>query len=142
MLDVLPTLTELLGLPPLPGHSGRVLPPWGEQREQVFAEHGTEEPSPTWERLRTGRVGVSAGQALPWQGGGGRMKMVRTTDWKYIYEPDAGCELYDLRHDPHELCNLAQRPEQATRIASFRQQLLDWTIATETTLPPLGKNSE
>ena len=142
LLDVLPTLTKLLGLRPLPGRSGQSLPPWGPARQEVYAEHGTEEPTPTWERVRTGKLGTSAGQSLPWQGGGGRMKMVRNADWKYIYEPNAGCELYDLRQDPHELCNLAQRPEHAARVTAFQQQLLDWTITTETTLPALGKSSE
>ncbi|MCL5947436.1 MAG: hypothetical protein M1298_05415, partial [Chloroflexi bacterium] len=103
LLDILPTMSDLLGLRSLPGRSGQLLPPWGAPRQMVFAEHGTEEPTPTWERLRRRQIDGSAGQKLPWQVGGGRLKMVRTAEWKYIYEPEAGDELYDLRCDPHEL---------------------------------------
>lgn len=138
LLDVAPTISELLSLRPLPGRSGQLLPPLGPAREILFAEHGTEEPTPTWERLRAGQAGRSAGQPLPWQVGGGRQKMVRTPDWKYIYEPGAGDELYDVLGDPHELLNLAAQPEQWRRVREFRQLLLDWCIATETVLPPLG----
>ncbi len=139
LLDILPTLSDLLVLRPLPGRSGQLLPPWGSPRQAVFAEHGTEEPTPTWERLRRRQIDGSAGQKLPWQVGGGRMKMVRTAEWKYIYEPGADDELYNLRCDPHELCNLAQQPAYTEVITGFRHQLLDWTITTESTLPPLQR---
>lgn len=35
-------------------------------------------------------------------------------------------ELYDLKHDPYELCNLAAMPEQAGRLAQFRTELDAW----------------
>lgn len=40
--------------------------------------------------------------------------------------PRPAQELYDLRHDPQELVNLAERPEYADIIASLSDQLLAW----------------
>ena len=34
-------------------------------------------------------------------------RMIRTADWKYVYNPATEDELYDLRSDPGELHNLA-----------------------------------
>jgi len=39
-------------------------------------------------------------------------------------------ELYDLAADPHELVNLAARPEHAAVIADLRRQALEWWRAT------------
>ena len=46
--------------------------------------------------------------------------------WKYIryLRGTDGEELYDLRHDPEELTNLASAPEQRERMEKMRTTLL------------------
>ncbi len=93
VVDVLPTLAELLELPaPAQALDGRSLAPLlrgtteGESRE-VYAEvhHAAED------RLKRDA----------------EMYALRSGDWKYIHRPATGRhELYDLSKDPHELTNL------------------------------------
>jgi arylsulfatase A-like enzyme len=67
----------------------------------------------------------------------GKLKMLRTHGWKYVHAPAGQCELYDLHADPDELVNLADAPPHRERVQDFRRQLLDWSILSEDTLPPL-----
>jgi arylsulfatase A-like enzyme len=66
---------------------------------------------------------------------------IRTDRWKFIYGtsqrerkdgyttgrplPGRTIRLYDLKSDPHELTNLADRPEQSDRVTGFTRQLAD-----------------
>ena len=82
------------------------------------------------------RGGDRADAGLPWgMANRGKMKMVRTREWKYTYQPGGDDELSHLAADPHELVNLTSEPEQRERVADFRRQLLDWMVETEDTLP-------
>ncbi|MGH2350908.1 MAG: hypothetical protein ACRDJN_04765, partial [Chloroflexota bacterium] len=100
-------------------HEGRPL-----MRAEVYAQV---------EQLR------SAGRledALPWGlAGHGRMKMLRTKEWKYVHQPHGEDELYHLTSDPYELHNLIDSPEHRDRVHDLRRALLDWTIDSEDTLP-------
>jgi arylsulfatase A-like enzyme len=40
---------------------------------------------------------------------------IRTKNWRYVRYHDGAEELYDHRQDPHELTNLADKPEQAAQ---------------------------
>jgi arylsulfatase A-like enzyme len=57
----------------------------------------------------------------------GPVRMVRTTDWKYVYRfPDGPHELFDLRTDPNERRNLIDDPAAADRLSELRGTLADW----------------
>ena len=107
LLDVLPTLLDAAGLPgreTLPGRSLRPLL-FGEPLERETPICLTEF-SPGWGK---GAIHLS----------------VRTPQWKLILGA-LGDELYDLRNDPSEFCNLGNDPSQRARIASMKSDLIDY----------------
>ena len=48
---------------------------------------------------------------------------LRSKDWRYIRYANGKEELYHTAKDPYEWHNLADKPEQATRIKNFRRRL-------------------
>jgi arylsulfatase A-like enzyme len=123
LVDVAPTLLELLALDPGPQLraqlEGRSLVPCmrGEPLagEPVFAEAGH-----SWfpELVRRRKLNEVAG----------RFRSVTLGDWKLIWTPfqtgDLGWELYNVREDPDEARNLyrADHPQ----IEPLRQRLTEW----------------
>jgi len=103
VVDVAPTVLDLLGLEPLPGIQGCTVRPLLDGR--------------------TVDLGLAAyGESVePFESYGySRLWTLRADGWKYIHAPRA--ELYDVRRDPHEETNLAeQEPE---RLAAMQQRLL------------------
>jgi arylsulfatase A-like enzyme len=94
LIDLLPTLCDLTGVPAPNGLDGLSLRPVLEQRtgkvhEMVFGEYYGKQ---SW------RVPI---------------RMVRTARWKYVRYLSYGEELYDLAADPGELRNLAREPDSA-----------------------------
>jgi arylsulfatase A-like enzyme len=49
--------------------------------------------------------------------------MIRTRNWKYIWNTTDIDELYDMEQDPHELNNLIRCREHAGRVAELRRML-------------------
>ncbi|QCT04744.1 putative choline-sulfatase [Paenibacillus algicola] len=94
LMDIAPTLIELAGAEPLSKCSGQSLVPFlqneqpTEWRESIYTQcYGTE-------LYYTNR-------------------MVRTKDYKFVYNPTDIDELYDLNQDPHEMVNIAEQPEMS-----------------------------
>ncbi len=50
-------------------------------------------------------------------------RMLRFDDSKYVFNAGMQDELYDLAADPHELSNLAPRPEDARRVRHVRERM-------------------
>ena len=115
LVDLMPTILELTGVPPagaLPGRS--LLPllrdgstPW---RETLFAELG--------------------------EASGEHVLVAREADTKYVaYRSGREVtheQLFDLRGDPDELVNLAGRPEQSATLERLRDALARWEAETPT----------
>ncbi|MBT3375362.1 MAG: sulfatase-like hydrolase/transferase [Lentisphaerae bacterium] len=57
-------------------------------------------------------------------------RMVRDQRWKYIWNPTAEDELYDLQDDPGELRNLAQLPDDVEQLQRLRSRLVEWMEET------------
>jgi arylsulfatase A-like enzyme len=112
LLDLMPTLVELAGAELPQPVQGRSLVPLlrGEEPtdwpDSVYCEHHGE----VW--------------------GYQSQRMVRTTGWKYVYNPHDLDELYNLQDDPGELLNLAERPEFAGVREETQARLLGWNDAT------------
>jgi arylsulfatase A-like enzyme/predicted Zn-dependent protease len=107
LVDVGPTIVDLLGLAALPGAEGRTLRPRIEGRDP-------------------GRVGVAHAETLMprLEFGWSELYMVRDERFKYVRAPDP--ELYDLRHDPGERTNLAsEEPELTADLAALLDEWLE-----------------
>jgi arylsulfatase len=141
LVDVVPTLLELQGLPIPEQVQGDPLPTVtpAAPRDAVFAEYGAGGPAFTLRDLEALPVqhGLEASKAsLRWREAEGRRKMVRTRRWKYVTDPMGDVdELYDLAGDAGELVNLAAANAHAEIRAELRSRLLDWSILTEDALP-------
>ena len=57
-------------------------------------------------------------------------RMIRTADWKYVYNPATEDELYDLRSDPGELHNLAGMVAYGHVLRRMKERLLARMRAT------------
>ncbi len=111
-IDIMPTIFDLLCLEMPPDTDGSTL------LQLINSNAG-------WFREESYAESIPAGwQAL--QGDQRRIWCVRTNDWKLILRSDVAgnqrCyELFDLRSDPGETCNLFER--QATKAAELKEKL-------------------
>ncbi len=101
-LDVAPTLLALAGLRPEPALPGISLVPL-----LADASAGARGEVLSSVARRAGRIGRTA----------------RSARWRYTEWPDGSRELYDHDADPHEITNLAARPESAATIADLSRAL-------------------
>jgi arylsulfatase A-like enzyme len=117
LIDLLPTLCDLAGVPAPEGIDGislrpvldgRTRQPFDSRgaREMVFAEYYGKQ---SW------RVPI---------------RMVRTAQWKYVRYLHYGEELYDLAADPGELRNLARDAGAARERARLARALDEWIRRT------------
>lgn len=111
LLDLFPTLLSAAGVEPPGGIEGRDLGQlWrgerGALRDSVFLSMGNAQRA------------VSDGR------------------WKLIRYPQVDhTQLFDLASDPHELVNLAARPEHGQRVESLRRRLEAWQAHLGDDLP-------
>lgn len=133
MVDLMPTVLELAGVPSTEAHFGRSLVPLlrGQahaHRDFAFTEGGFlaseemgfERPQPPYDLK--GRVQHDHPEAV------GRCIAVRDQEWTYVWRMYEPCELYSRTQDPREEHNLAALPQHAERIAHLHQAMLDWLL--------------
>ncbi|MEZ4707120.1 MAG: sulfatase-like hydrolase/transferase [Caldilineaceae bacterium] len=141
LVDIVPTLLTLQGLPIPRAMHGQPLPTVtnAAPRDATFSEYGAGGPPFTQADLEAlprpwGRQTLI--QSLRHREAEGRRKMVRTRDWKYVHDPMGDKdELYDLCADPWELTNVIDEPVHAPTVADLRLRLADWMIETEDAQP-------
>jgi len=144
IVDVLPTLAELVGTGIPPGVQGRSLAPLlagddapAEEFSSMYAEHGY--------------GGVSYHEQdrpplhFPYEGRGfdelnsvtqsGEMRMVVEGDLKLIVDDTGEAFLYDLREDPTELTNLIDAPQTAEARDALNRRLVQWLLRVADDLP-------
>jgi arylsulfatase A-like enzyme/Flp pilus assembly protein TadD len=106
LVDVTPTILDLLGWEPLPDAQGQSL--------RVAIEGGMFESLPAYGESEYARVGF----------GWASLRSYMTEEWKYIEAPRP--ELYARTSDPEELDNVAaQNPEVARRLGAELKALHD-----------------
>ena len=66
------------------------------------------------------------------------IRMVRTKQWKYVYNPFSMDELYDMESDPYELYNLAPRIGHKAVLSRMKERMIEWMRATN---DDLGRKS-
>jgi arylsulfatase A-like enzyme len=115
-LDLARTILEVAGIDPPPSFVGRnlidIVTGTGDERSDVFGQYqGTH-------------------QGLFSQ------RMLRDRRWKYIYNPAAEDELYDLAADPGELRNLAVDPAHAEQLHQMRERMGAWMAEINDPLSP------
>ena len=118
LVDVVPTLCDLVGVPAPQAVDGISLRPVLERRTSdvrhtVFAEYYGKQ---SW------RVPI---------------RMARTPRWKYVRYLGYGEELYDLEADPGELRNLAADERAASERRRLARELDDWIRRTADPFPRL-----
>ena len=63
------------------------------------------------------------------------VRAVRDERWKYVWNPQAVDELYDLEQDPHELVNLSGRDHVEAIEGRLERRLRGWMAETGDNLP-------
>ena len=61
-------------------------------------------------------------------------RAVRTSNWKYCFNPCGDDELYDLKNDPNERVNLYRDTTYASELAKLRKVLMDNLLRTKDTM--------
>jgi arylsulfatase A-like enzyme len=108
-IDLPPTLLELAGLSIPPTFAGRSL---------AGLLRGTRDQAPGNEAVFSAYHGNQMGLFS--------QRMVRTRDWKYVWNACAEDECYCLRDDPGELRNRATDPTCAEVCKDLRIRLAQW----------------
>ncbi|NOY82533.1 MAG: sulfatase-like hydrolase/transferase [Kiritimatiellaeota bacterium] len=80
---------------------------------------GMSEYPPDWPQAAYGVYDLYNGMSFA-------VRAVRDERWKYVWNPQAVDELYDLEADPHEMTNLANRAEFARIVGDMRDRLMHW----------------
>lgn len=152
IVDVLPTMCELIGEPIPQGVQGRSLvglmtdrPGDAGLREfsSVYAEQGAGGLAydASYLAASDGVQFTEAGgsYAVPGTLDGATMsgtrRMVRSGPWKVIANADGDVELYNLDDDPWELADISGQPEHAADLARMLALLSAWQVRVADPLP-------
>ncbi|KAK8078632.1 hypothetical protein PG996_004802 [Apiospora saccharicola] len=141
MVDLIPTVFELCGIGQDFPHNGQSLVPVlvdgaTDHKKYAYSEGGflkSEEPlleqSPYPYDLK---AALQHQDAAVWVG---KALAIRDPTWTYIYRLYEPCELYHRQDDPHEMHNLAEKPEVRDVIKEFQREALRWMVDSSDFVP-------
>lgn len=114
LVQVVPTLLELCGLPAVsgldaPSFTADLREPSRTRDTTVYAEYNLRNPRAKY--------------------------MIRRGDFKYNYYVNDIAELYNLREDPKEMRNLALEPASARKVEQMKAELFAWHKPEESHQP-------
>jgi len=144
LVDVFPTLCDMLDIPFPDGVQGRSL--WPILTGDSFP---VDEFRSVYAELGVGGIHYTADERpplhFPYEGTqfdclnsvtqSGNLKLVRMGDWKLTLDSQGNGEMYHLFPDPAELNNLFGHPDHHEQQLVLTTELLQWTIRTEDDLP-------
>ncbi|MCD8178721.1 MAG: sulfatase-like hydrolase/transferase [Tannerellaceae bacterium] len=144
LIDIFPTLCEVMGAEIPTGVQGRSLWPiltGKDYPEQEFASIMTEDGyggmyytkadgTDYREEGAVGKKGLFFDELNTWTQSGS-MRMLRKGDWKLVYDMDGNGQLYNLADDPSELKNLYTDPYCKAVCDELKDDLLRWEISTQ-----------
>lgn len=149
-VDIPPTVLELVGIAPGPEwgiHGDSLVPAMrgGAGKRYVFADGGHEDAMRARFNTEVEQRAPDGTCFLATQGKQkvyhdfpqtmSRTKMVRSEAWKLVVRLEGGNELYHVAEDPFEMVNLYGRPEHAGVVAQLMEQLVLWSLRTDTDRP-------
>jgi arylsulfatase A-like enzyme len=123
-VDIMPTILGWLGLETPRSCDGRSLTPLlrgetpADWRGEVFFEHD-------FRTVKTQEVetalGISSDECS--------YAVIRDQRYKYVHFAALPPLLFDMAADPHEMNNLAGRPEMVTTVLHYAQKMLSWRLS-------------
>lgn len=137
LVDVIPTLLKFQNIGIHQKMQGKPLPVITEEkpRNYVVSEYGTGVPLLQLEcfnKLEPPYNYDTIFKTIIHREAEGRRKMVRAKEWKYIYDPMGDMdELYNLKNDPDEWRNLAEKSEYKDVVLNMKSMLLEHSILLE-----------
>ncbi|MDR2038480.1 MAG: sulfatase-like hydrolase/transferase [Bacteroidales bacterium] len=153
IVDIFPTVCEIIGAPVPVGVQGRSLWPMlqgypypEEEFESMMVEDGyggmyyTKADGTDY--AVEGAVGKKPGlffDELNTWSQSGTMHMLRSNEWKLVYDMDGNGQLYNLLKDPAELNNLYHDKKHTKTKDKMLEMLLRWELSTRDHLPIPGK---
>lgn len=144
LVDVFPTLCEMLNVPIPDGVQGRSL--WPMLSGGSFPD---KEFRSIYSELGVGGLHYTIDERpelhFPYEGTrfdclnsvtqSGNLKLVRMGDWALMLDSQGNGQMYDLASDPAEVTNLFGDPAHHVKQLELTTELLKWTIRTEDDLP-------
>ena len=122
LVDLMPTLLDLVGHPIPDGVQGHSLAPY---------LLGERDPGDAPPYAYSERVDANPGNTRTLQPGTPGAFMVRGRGWKYVLYPDGEEFLYNLTDDPGETINLAANPDFTDRKSEMNRELESWLLRTD-----------
>lgn len=141
MVDLLPTVFDMCGVPSTFAHNGVSLLPavMGDHtphpKKYAYTEGGfltSEEPLLEQAPYPYDIKGVLQHEETECVG---KATAIRSKKWTYVYRLYEPPELYDCENDLEELHNLAADPEYATVVADLQAEMFRWMVESADTLP-------